>query len=161
MAVRAYKIVSGVRVERWFECGLFDLIQETDSSWNEIWRDCDMLTQRTRVLVPFASGPKGFVDMEVSVADTRLRHRKYFPAPEDFEEVPYLLDCSDVNNGGLPNDACAWSEVYQNGKKLPCEGYYINYTTATFVIEEVWRVMGAAYEVIFWANPFGGMTPQT
>jgi hypothetical protein len=161
MAVRAYKIVSGVRVERWFECGQFDLIQENDTSWQEIWRDCDMLLQRTRIEVPFAAGWKGYVDMEISVADTRLRHRKYFAYPDDPEEVPAFLDCSDVNGGGLPSDVCRWSEVYQNGKKLPCEGYYINYTTSTFVIREDWRAAGAAYEVVFWANPMGGIIVQT
>lgn len=155
MAVSAYKIVTGVRIERLFECGQFDLLQENGGGWTEIWRDCDYLLRTSRTQWPFASGQKGAVEANIAVSDTRLRHRKYFPSDED--NFTSTLDLSDVNNGVLPSDVCAWMEVWQNGKKLPCEAFEVNFTTAIVTLFEGWLVPGAAYEVLFWASPSGGI----
>ena len=159
MAVKAYKVISGKKVEALFECAYFDSMQLGGGGWTEIWRDCDQYTQKRRTLWPFASGPKSYLDLEVAVADTRLKHRKYFPSDDD--NWTSELDLSDVNSGVLPSDGCIWMEVWQNGKKLPCEAYTVDFGTAIVTINEAWRVPGAAYEVLFWASPVGGVTVQT
>ena len=165
MAVRASRSITEgsdtFTIYHTFECGAFDLIAENNPGiWTEIWRDCDLGTKNRRTLWPFASGLKGVADVEVNLADTRQKHRKYFPASDDSFTTD--LDLSDVNNGILPANPCAWMEVYQNGKKLPCEAYTLNYATPKVVIGGEWAVPGAAYEVIFWASPYGGSsTPGT
>lgn len=166
MAVRAYRTITAdgggdYVIQYTFECGQFDLMQENDPGiWTEIWRDCDLGTKSRRTLVPFASGIKGIADVEVNLADSRQKHRKYFQASDDSFTTD--LDLSDVNGGILPAIPCAWMEVYQNGKKLPCEGYTVDYTTPKVVINSEWTVPGASYEIIFWATPYGGVsTPGT
>ena len=159
MAVSAYKIESGQRVERLFECAAFDAMQASGGTWTEIWRDCDQYTMRRRTQWPFASGPKAYLVANTAVADTRLRHRKYFPS--DGDNFTSELDLSDTNSGVLPTDTCLWMEVWQNGKKLPCEAYSTNFGTSIVTINAAWLVPGAAYEVIFWATPVGGVVVQT
>lgn len=90
--------------------------------------------------------------MVVSIADTRTRFRKYFPGQFD-EDFVSLLDLSDVNSGLLPVDYCVWMEVIQNGKKLPCEAFSVNFALSSVEIESEWTVPGASYEVIFFAYP--------
>lgn len=157
MAVRAYKIVSGYRLEYTFECGQFDLANENGAGWTEIWRDCDLGARARRTLYPYASGLKGVADIDVNIAGSRLRHRKYFPSSDD--SFTDTLDLSDTNSGQLPLDYCTWFEMYQNGKKIPCEAFTVNFGTAVVTINEAWRVPGAAYEILFWAAPVGGSNP--
>jgi hypothetical protein len=153
VAVLATKTLFGFPVQRYFECGQFDLLQENGGGWTELWRDCDVWTAQRRTLWPFASGPKGTANaVVVSIADTRTRFRKYFPALAD-EEYKSALDLSDVNSGLLPIDYCVWMEVQQNGKCLPCEAFSVNFALATVNIEAEWQVPGASYEVKFFATP--------
>lgn len=153
MAVLATKVLFGKPATRYFECGQFDILQESGGGWTELWRDCDIWTSARRTLWPFASGPKGSASaVVVSIADTRTRFRKYFPATAD-EEFMSVLDLSDVNSGLLPVDYCVWMEVLQNGKKLPCEAFSVNFALSRVEIESEWTVPGASYEVIFFANP--------
>lgn len=155
MAVLAVKNIAGNNVQRYFECGQFDLLLENGGfGWTELWRDCDIWTQRRRTLWPFASGPKGTANAAVvSLESTLTRFRKYFPAnDDDFQPV---LDLSDVNDGVLcdPLKACEFIEVQQNGKKLPCEAYTVNFVLSNITVLEPWRSPGEAYEVLFWALP--------
>lgn len=158
MAVRAYRTITDgpntYQIEHTFECGQFDLIQESNPGiWTEIWRDCDLGTKTRRTLWPYASGLKGVVDVDVTLS-SRARHWKYFQGTND--DFTANLDLSDINDGVLPSGFCTWMEVYQNGKKLPCRAYSVNFATATVTIDGEWRVPGASYEVIFWAAPSGG-----
>ncbi len=165
MAVRASRSITEgsdtFTIYHTFECGAFDLIAENNPGiWTEIWRDCDLGTKNWRKLWPYASGKKGVVDVEVNISGTRQRHRAYTqPGDDSFVST---LDLSGVNGGVLPPNPCVWMDLYQNGKKLPCEAFTLNYSTAIITILEEWRVPGAAYEVLFWATPSGGSsTPGT
>jgi len=143
------------RIEHTFECGQFDVIQANNPGvWTEIWRDCDLGTKNRRTLWPYASGIKGVVDANANM-QLRGRHWKYFPSSND--DFTATLDMSDVNCGQLPTDPCAWVEILQNGKKLPCSAFTINFVTSIITILAEWRVPGAAYEVLFWAAPCGGV----
>lgn len=160
MAVRAYRTIlqdggpDSFTVEHTFECGQYDsMIANGNADWQEIWRDCDMGTKNRRTLWPYASGLKGVADVDI-VIPGRQRHRKYFPASDD--SFASELDMSDINGGFLPLNYCTYMDLLQNGKKLPCEGFGINYTLSKIVIEGEWTVPGASYEVIFWAAPYGG-----
>lgn len=161
MAVRASRTVTVSSVDYTvyytFECGQFDLIEEnTPGVWTEIWRDCDLGTKTRRTLYPMASGLKGVVDVDFTLPD-RLRHRKYIQGTDD--SFTSTLDLSDINDGVLPSDFCRWLEIYQNGKKLPCEAIEeIDFSTAVITIDSAWRIPGASYEVIFWAAPSGGVS---
>lgn len=160
MAVRAYKIVeiSGTdyRIEHSFNCGVFDLMTEGGTNeWTEIWRDCDIWVNR-QTEYPYASGPRAHWHVENTITE-ESRHRAYFLASDD--TFTSTLDLSDTNDGVLPSDVCRWMEIYQNGKKLPCEGYSVDPDTSVVTISSDWRVPGASYEVIFWAAPVGGSNP--
>ena len=164
MAVRASRTISdGVdtfSIEHTFECGTFDLITENNpGDRTEIWRDCDLGTKNRRTLWPYSSGLKGVVDLDFTMP-SRARHWKYFQATND--DFTATLSMTDINCGVLPPDFCTWLELYQNGKKLPCRAFTINFLTSIITILEEWRVPGASYEVVFWANPCGGSsTPGT
>lgn len=155
MAVRAYKIISAsgtpYRIEYTFECGQFDLMQANGAAWTEIWRDCDIAGKLRRSLYPFAAGLLSAADVKVDISGQKLRHRKYFATTDD--TVRTALSLSDVNGGVLPLDICTYIDVYQNGKKIPCEGFSINHSTSTITIAAAWAVPGASYEVLFWASP--------
>lgn len=160
MAVIAYKIFTNgsdsYRVEHAFNCGQFDLLDESQPGhgWVEVWRDCDLMIPERRTLFPFASGPKGVVESDIQIADTRLRHYKAFEDTGD--SFTATLDMSTVNDGILPTDVCAYMDLYQNGKWLPCRAYTVNHSTSTITINSEWRVPGASYDVVFWAAPSGG-----
>lgn len=145
--------VSGTpyKIEYTFECGQFDLMQENGAAWTEIWRDCDIAGKLRRSLYPYASGLLSYADIKVDVSGQRLRHRKYFQTTDDTWRTTF--DLSDVNGGVLPLDVCTYMEVYQNGKKIPCEAYTVNYSTAIVTLSTNWAVPGASYEVLFWASP--------
>ena len=160
MAVRAYRTISDGSddyvIEHTFECGQFYALDEsTPGVWTVLWEDCDLGTGRRRTLYPFASGLKGVVDVNVSTP-SRTKHWKYFPASND--DFTATLSMADINCGKLPSDPCGWLAIYQNGKKLPCSAYSINFVTAVITILEEWRVPGAGYEVIFEASPCGGVS---
>lgn len=135
-----------------FECGTFDLADENSGldGWEEIARDCDHWPATRRRLNYYASGPKSLSDAIFNFSE-RVRFRKYFETTDD--TVRDVLSLTDVNGGKLPTNPCAWIEVYQNGKSLPCEGWSVDYTAKTITISEAWRVPGAAYEVKFQAQP--------
>lgn len=161
MAVRAFRTITpesgppDVVVYHTFDCGQYDSMKANgDTDWTEVWRDCDLATKQWRPLWPYASGFKGIADVEVNIADSRQRHRKYTRPLND--TFPSEIDLSDINDGFLPANHCVYLEVYQNGKKLPCEAYTVNYSLAKIEIETEWQVPGAAYEVLFWAPPSGG-----
>lgn len=160
MALLAYKIftVGGkdYRVEHAFECGQFDLMteQQPGHGWVEVWRDCDLMTRSRQTLIPYASGPKGMVNADIQIADTRQRH--YFDQAGTDDSFTATLDLSGVNGGILPNNICAYLDLYQNGVLLPCRAYSLNPATAIITIEAEWRVPGASYTVKFWASPDGG-----
>ena len=158
----AYKIinVSGtdVRVEHAFNCGQFDKMAEDQpgNGWVEIWRDCDLMIPDRQTLIPYASGPKGVVNADVKIADTRLRH--YFNSDGTDDAFTATLDLSGVNGGILPADHCTYMDLYQNGKLLPCQAYTVNHTTSLVTIATEWRVPGATYTIKFWASPDGGIS---
>ena len=153
MGVIAQYIDSGGAVFKFeFECGTFDLADENSGldGWEEIARDCDHWPATRVRLTPYASGPKGVSDALFDFRE-RVKFRKYFPMTEDTEVS--TLDLSDVNGGKLPSNPCAWIDVLQNGKSIPCEGWEVDYTTAIITINSEWLVPGAAYEVKFQAQP--------
>lgn len=161
MAVRAYRKITpesgppDVTIYRTFDCGQFDsMIANGNTDWTEVWRDCDLATKQWRPLWPYASGFKGVADVEINLADSRQKHRKYVQASDD--TFTSEIDLSDINAGILPINRCTWMDVFQNGKKLPCEAYEVDYTLAKITIETEWRAPGASYEVLFWAAPSGG-----
>lgn len=159
MAVRAYATISGFTIEHTFECGQFDLMLENGNAegWVEIWRDCDLATNQRRRLWPYASGLKGTADIDITLPD-RARARKYFQAVDDtFTDV---LDMS-TDFDTLPSDPCVWIEIYQNGKRLPCESYTVDYDTLEITINTEWRVPGASYEVFVWTAASGSNNPGT
>jgi hypothetical protein len=150
MGVIAIKTITGspdYQIQREWECGSFDLLQDSDpgNGWTELSRDCDQWPQGRRTLYPYASGNNG------SGAATNpplfATFRKYFPETTDAEVDE--LDFSDVNAGVLPSAPCQSLRLYQNGKKLPCEAYSIDYGTAIVTISAGWMVPGASYEVDF------------
>ncbi len=59
--VLAYKIISGYTIQKQFECGQFDILQESDpgNGWVEISRDCDAWLPARWSLYPYASGNNG------------------------------------------------------------------------------------------------------
>lgn len=150
MGVIAWKLIteSGdtFYVEHEFECGTFDAQQETGAGWTEIERDCDRWVNR-RTLWPYASGMRYGAPVRI-VKSAANRKRKYFPAVGD--EFTTELDMSDVNNGIMPANYCAYLELMQNGKVIPCEGFTIDHPNKKILINAAWRVPGAAYEVTFW-----------
>lgn len=150
MGVIAYKISSGVTFRYEFECGTFDLASDSGGldGWTEIARDCDHWPSTRRTLTPYASGNKGASDIVIDFNE-RIGHHKYIETTDD--TMRDVLDLSDINGGQLPTTPCAWMQVIQNGKKLPCSAYTVDYTTAEITIVEAWRVPGASYEVIFYA----------
>ena len=152
MGVIAIKVISGTQVQHEFECGAFDLMMESDpgNGWAEVSRDCDAWVDRWG-LYPYASGNKGRSGAFPSspASDPRLPFRKFFPAVDD--EFTAVLDFSDINNGILPLTPCSQMFLYQNGKKLPCEAYTVNYGTSALTVAEAWRVPGAAYEAQYFA----------
>lgn len=153
MAVRAYATISGYTIEKTFECGQFDLMVDSGNpdGWTEIWRDCDLGTKDRRRLWPYASGLKGTVDLDITLPE-RARARKYFQASDDT-----FTDDLDMSTDfdTLPTDPCVWIEVWQNGKKIPCEGFTVDYGTLIITINSEWRVPGASYEVFVWAAASG------
>ena len=167
MAVRAYRTITpesgppDVTIYHTFDCGPFDsMVANGITAWTEVWRDCDMATKAWRPLWPYASGFKGIADVDINMADSRQRHRYY--NHETTDDFVSELDLSTINDGFLPVNHCTWLEIYQNGKKLPCESYTIDYTLSKLTINTDWLVPGASYEVLFWAPPSGGnSTPGT
>lgn len=153
MAVLAQKFIITKNVQRYFECGQFDLLQENGGGWTELWRDCDVWASQRRTLWPFASGPKGSANASVIAGATLAKFRKYFPANDD--DFQPILDLSDVNGGVLcePTKACEYTEVLQNGKKLPCEAYTVNFALSRIEVYGEWASPGEAYEVLFYALP--------
>ena len=151
MGVIATKTIGSDVLTKEWNCSTFDFMQATQpgNGWVEIARDCDRVVRRT--LFPYASGPSYFSDT-AALFNEKVRHRKYFPAVDEVNTS--TLNLSDVNNGLLPFDFCKWGEVYQNGKKLPCEAFALNASTAVLAINSAWIVPGAAYEVFFWASVY-------
>jgi len=151
MGVLAYKIITGTpdyTVERDWNCGNFDLLQESQpgNGWIEISRDCDAWPQSRRTLNPYASGNNGKGGASPP-AQSGPRWRKYFPELGDVEASS--LDFSDVNSGYLPTSMCGNFDLFQNGKKLPCEAFTVDYPTSIVTIVSAWRVPGASYEAIY------------
>lgn len=155
MGVLAFKVISGTPVTREWECGTFDLMDESDPShgWTEISRDCDSWPRR-RTLYPYASGMHtGGRTGSATTLDASVPFRKYFANTTD--TILTSLDFSDINGGILPVSPCAQMELYQNGLKLPCEAYTVDYSLSTISILTAWLVPGAAYEAVYFA-PTGG-----
>lgn len=152
MGVVAIKLVSGQRIQFEFECGAFDLMMDTDpaNGWEEVSRDCDAWVNRWE-RYPYASGSHrgGVNGSQMAMPEPGFPFRKYFPA--DGDNFTATLDFSDINEGILPITPCSQMWLLQNGKKLPCEAFTINYTTSVLTILEIWRVPGAAYEAIYTA----------
>ncbi len=157
MAVTAYKIIalpSEHTVQREWECGTFDLMNDTDpgNGWVELSRDCDAWRQQRRTLVPFASGNNGLGQVTNPYIPAMLRFYKPFIAAEN--EIITELDLSDINGGVLPSDLCAYFDLSQNGKEIPCTALTADYGTSIVAIDPLWQVMGANYYVKFWASPY-------
>lgn len=151
--VLAYKVISGVTVQKQFECGTFDLLQETSpgNGWIEISRDCDVWLPSRWSLYPYASGSNGGYSSSTSIKSP-VKFRKYFPNETD--DTITELDFSDINGGFLPVDMCSDMDIIQSGKVIPCEGLTWDRTISKVYISSAWQVPGAAYEGKFFAPPF-------
>jgi len=147
--VIAYKIIGGTAITRNWECGTFDLLQESSpgNGWVEISRDCDAWPQRRWSLYPYASGNNGQGSIAPPAGNFTIKFRKYFPNTED--DTVSVLDMSDINAGILPSSPCTHLWVIQNGKPLPCEAYTIDYGTSEIAISSAWQAPGMSYEVRF------------
>jgi hypothetical protein len=101
--VIAYKIIGGIAITRNWECGTFDLLQESSpgNGWVEISRDCDAWPQRRWNLYPYASGNNGQGSIAPPAGNFTIKFRKYFPNTED--DTVSVLDMSDINAGILPS----------------------------------------------------------
>lgn len=153
MAVLAYKVISGVTVQKQFECGTFDLLQETSpgNGWIEISRDCDVWLPSRWSLYPYASGNNGgyFSTTNGAVVPEFV---KYFPNETD--DAITELDLSDINGGLMPSNPAARMNVYQSGKKLPYVALTYDNDNSKVLISTAWQVPGAAYEVVYRAPEF-------
>jgi len=157
MGVLASKIIDGDSVIRNWECGSFDLMGESDpaNGWVEISRDCDSWPGR-RTLYPYASGMHtGGTGVQATSLDSGVPFRKYFSNTTD--TILTDLDFSDINSGVLPSTPCSQMTLYQNGVKIPCEAFSVDYSLSTITINGEWQVPGAAYEAIYFA-PTGGVS---
>lgn len=156
MGVLAYKIVGADQVQRDWECGTFDLMVDSDPShgWVVIARDCDSWPAR-RTLTPYASGMK--TGGKTSIA-TNLNpstpYRKFFSNTDD--TILTTLDFSDINGGVLPPNPCNQMFLFQDGVKMPCSAYTIDYLTSVITIDTAWQTPGAAYEAVYFAPTVGG-----
>ena len=146
MAVVTYKIIDGITVQRQWECGQYDLLQETSpgNGWIEISRDCDAWMPSRWTLYPYASGNNGKYLATPIVGAVPLKFRKYFP--NDTDDTITELDISDVNGGVMPSDMCSYFWCIQNGKPLPCEALTWDSSIGKVYISSAWQVPGAAYE---------------
>lgn len=158
MGVLAYKIMSippDVTIQREWECGTYDLMVESGNAdgWTEVSRDCDKWPSR-QTLYPYASGMHtGGNSVIATTLDPGIPFQKEFPNTDD--SIITELDFSDMNGGVLPVSPCSQMWLYQNGVKMRCGQYVVDYGTATIAIVSDYQVPGAAYEAVYFA-PTGG-----
>jgi hypothetical protein len=151
--VLAYKIISGYTIQKQFECGQYDILQESDpgNGWVEISRDCDAWLPARWSLYPYASGNNGGF-FSSSNGTVIPEFAKYFA--NDTDTALTELDLSDINSGVLPANPAARMGVFQNGKKLPFLAYTLDYGLSKILIATDWQVPGASYEVVYRAPEF-------
>lgn len=128
--VLAYKIISGYTIQKQFECGQFDILQESDpgNGWVEISRDCDAWLPARWSLYPYASGNNGgyFSSSNGTVVP---EFAKYFEILDDTQLTE--LDLSDINSGVLPSNPSARMGIFQNGKN-----YHLWHTLWTMIFQK-------------------------
>lgn len=138
MGVQARKIIAlpvEHVIERNFECGTFDLLQESQpgNGWVEVWRDCDAWPKTRRTLYPYASGNNGLA-ISSPPQPAPAPFEKYFAATES--EALFEFDLSDTNGGALPSNKTQ-IDVYQNGKWIPRRAFSVDYTTSVILTSPV------------------------
>ncbi len=154
MGVIATKILSGYQLIFEFDCSNFDnmVANGTTDGWEEVSRDCDHKPpSREWDGYPFSS--KSTNTSEINLATnvgSGARVYKRFDADED--EVLTELDLSDMNGGILPTNVCAMYDVYQNGNRLSCTLWEIDFDTKLLAIGTDRQAPGVNYEVLFWPS---------
>ena len=156
MGVLATKAISGGQISRDWECGTFDLMDESNPShgWTEISRDCDSWPAR-RTLYPYASGMRtGGRTATATNLDPTVPFRHHFPASLD--EIITELDFSGVNGGVLPTSPCNQMILKQNdSREIRCEFYTVDYSVSKIYLDASVQVPGADYYAWYFA-PTGG-----
>ncbi len=151
MGVIATKVLSGLQLSYEFECSEFDnmVANATTDGWAEVSRDCDHRPEkRTWEGYPYASKATNTGPVKAQTVAPGARVYKRFDADED--EIITVLDLSDMNGGLLPSDACALYDIYQNGQRLDCTLWEIDFDTALLTIGADRQAPGVNYVVLFW-----------